>query len=82
MICLTCNIPCKNICPCCLESVFSYWHNTEDAKKFAKKIKNGDIDVTLYIEAYKEEVRLELKKEKRKNMGWWNRMFSNTKKLT
>lgn len=38
MICLTCNIPCDTICPSCLESVFSDWHNTKSALEFGKKI--------------------------------------------
>ena len=39
MICPTCKIKCTFICPSCYESVTSYWHFTEDAKKFKLKIK-------------------------------------------
>ena len=76
MICLTCNIPCNHICPCCLESVFSSWHTTEDAKRFAKLVKNGDIDVTPYIKKYKLELEQEeIKLEKAKNSSSWFSWF-------
>jgi hypothetical protein len=49
MICPTCEVYCSYVCPCCLETVTSAWHLTEDVKRFenTEVCKNYDKEIML-----------------------------------
>lgn len=49
MRCPTCDIRCGQVCPSCYESVFSSWHETEDAKRFAKTLTKPIIEKSKII---------------------------------